>query len=200
MTTIPEGLGTAASGQPWEIVEGGWGILDETATVSGAGATRLVTAPQEVNNGLVEATLSVAAEGAGVAFRYQDPGNYWSVTATPAEAVWTVTQVVNGVATTAAEFPAPAFDGVTVTVTQNGSTIRFLIDGVGVLPIARPCAHRRASFRARGRRSIGFRSALGPLSDHGDGCGPQCQRLSRCPPTRQAGRLSFTPTGLRLVL
>jgi hypothetical protein len=125
----PDGLGAGDTGQPWELVEGGWGILGQAATVSAPGAAHLATAPQEVNNGLVEVTLSVAAEGAGLAFRYKDPRNYWSVTATPTPAVWTVTQVVDGVATTAAEFPAPVFDGVTVTVTQNGSTIRFLVEG-----------------------------------------------------------------------
>lgn len=157
----PTDLGTADTGQPWEVVTGTWGILTDAATVSEGTTeqTLLAIAPQEVNDGLVEVTLRVAAQGAGLAFRYRDPENYWSVTADPTSNTWTVAQVVDGVATTAAEFSAPAFDGVTISVTQSETTIRFLIDGVEYFRLLDPVSATvlRSGLAASGPLSGGAR-------------------------------------------
>jgi hypothetical protein len=125
-------LGTADSGQPWEVTAGSWAIRNDGAVATGdpAAGPQLAVVPQVVNDGLVEVGLRVAATGAGLVFRYEDPRNYWAVTADTTTITWTVTQVIDGEATTAGQFSAPVFDGVTISVTQNVATVRFLVEGI----------------------------------------------------------------------
>lgn len=83
-----------------------------------------------MNDGLAEVTLSLAAGGSGLAFRFEDPDDWWAVTVADNRLSWVVTQMIGGEASTAGTFSGPVYDGVTVSVTQAGPTVRFLIDGV----------------------------------------------------------------------
>ena len=79
--------------------------------------------------------MTVVEEGAGLIFRYSDPENYWSVTANPSIGSWSVTRVIDGEAEPLGEVPGPTVDGVTLSVIQSGSLLRFLLDGEQYLQV-----------------------------------------------------------------
>jgi hypothetical protein len=128
----PESLGTAGTEQPWNVVSGTWGIEDATA-VNGGGASdgqpSIATVAGARGGGLTEVLMSVVEPGAGLVFRYQDPDNYWSVTANPSIGSWTVTRVIDGEAEPQGDLVGATADGTTISVTQDGSTLRFLLEG-----------------------------------------------------------------------
>ena len=126
-----QSLGETGTGESWEAVFGTWGIEDNVAVraSAAAGAQSLAVVPQGEGDGLMEVTLSVVEPGAGLAFRYIDPENYWTVTANPSIGSWTVNRVIEGEPELIGELAAPVADGTTVTVTSNGPLLRFVIDG-----------------------------------------------------------------------
>jgi hypothetical protein len=134
----PDGLGTTGTGQAWEVVSGTWGIQGNAAATSG-GATgdqpNIAVVPEGTGDGLTEIYLPVVEEGAGLVFRYLDPDNYWSVTANPGVGSWTLNRVIDGDVELVQEIPGPTNDGIVVSVTQDGSVVRVLLDGVEYLSI-----------------------------------------------------------------
>lgn len=132
-------LGETGTGQEWQAVSGRWGIADNAATnTSGdddARSLAVVDSETDTSDGLVEVTLSTVERDAGLLFRYRDPDNYWAVTANPGLGTWTVRRVLDGDGDRVGEMIAPAIDGTTVTVIQNGSNLRFLVDGDDYLSI-----------------------------------------------------------------
>lgn len=134
----PDGLGSTGTGQQWEVVSGTWGIQGDAAATSG-GATgdqpNMAVVPEGTGDGLTEVYLPVVEEGAGLVFRYLDPDNYWSVTANPGVGSWTLNRVIDGDVELVQEIPGPTNDGVTVSVTQDGSVVRVLLEGVEYLSI-----------------------------------------------------------------
>jgi peptidoglycan/LPS O-acetylase OafA/YrhL len=157
----PGGLGVAEDGQAWEVISGQWGISTETAVVSGDAGSgpRIAVAPQQFNDGLAEVTLGLVTPGTGLVFRYQDVDNWWSATADPTTLQWTVTQVIDGEPTTAGTFSAPIYDGVTISVTQAGPTVRYLVDGVEYYRLLDPAPATvlRSGIIANGPESGGAR-------------------------------------------
>jgi len=133
----PASLTTADTGQPWSTVSGTWGVEGEAAFAAGldGDAPAVAVLEQAHRDGLTEVTLTTIAEGAGLVVRYEDPGNYWSIVAHPGTGTWTVAQVTDGEAVPAGEFSAPTVDDTTISVTQNGTTIRVLIDGAEYLTL-----------------------------------------------------------------
>lgn len=131
-------LGKAGSGQSWERVAGYWGINDGVAvrTADVPGLPSLTVVPQAKGDGLVEVTMSTVEPGAGLVFRYVDPGNYWSVTTDPALGTWKVARVVDGKSELVTEFSAPSKGGTTITVTLNGPLLRFLVEAVEYFQIS----------------------------------------------------------------
>ena len=127
---------------------------------------RVALAPQSTNDGLVEVNLDVAATGAGLVFRYADLSNFWSITVDPDTLRWSVTQRVNGADTAVTDFVAPIFHNVTVTVTQNGSTVRFLVNGVEYGRLFGPRAAHRPAHRVGGAGNRHGGGTLGPLPAH----------------------------------
>lgn len=127
----PSDLGSAGTGQDWETVAGTWGIDDDSAVTSGGEGPRpsLAVVPEGTGDGLTEVTMTVVEEGAGLVFRYLDPENYWSVTANPGVGSWSVNRVIDGETEAVGEAPGPTEDGITVSVTQDGSTVRILLEG-----------------------------------------------------------------------
>ena len=108
-----------------------WGVLTEAATVSGdaTDGTRLAVAPQLVNDGLSRSSLG-SPPRAGPGLPLRGPRQLVGVTVARHRSRWTVTQVIDGQPARRGDFCAPVYDGVTITVTQAGPTVRFLIDGV----------------------------------------------------------------------
>ena len=127
----PSSLGDAGSGQPWESVNGTWGIRDDAALTSGGSgdAPFLAVIPEGTGDGLTEVTMTVVEEGAGLVFRYLDARNYWSVTANPGVGSWSVNRVIDGESELVGEALGPTNDGVTISTTEDGSTVRVLVEG-----------------------------------------------------------------------
>lgn len=127
----PASLGDAGSGQAWEAVNGTWGIRDDAALTSGGSgdAPFLAVVPEGTGDGLTEVTMTVVEEGSGLVFRYLDARNYWSVTANPGVGSWSVNRVIDGESELVGEALGPTNDGVTVSTTQDGSTVRILLEG-----------------------------------------------------------------------
>jgi hypothetical protein len=134
----PDDLGNAGTDQPWDAVNGTWGIVESTAATSGGGegdGPLLAIAGGGNGDGLTEALMTVVEDGAGLVFRYQDPSNYWSVTANPSVGTWSVNRVIEGQAEVVGELAGSTASGTVVSVTQNGSTIRVLLDGQEALSL-----------------------------------------------------------------
>lgn len=127
----PSSLGQAGSGQRWESVNGTWGIRDDAALTRGGAGDEpfLAVIPQGTGNGLTEVTMTVVEQGAGLVFRYLDARNYWSVTANPGVGSWSVNRVIDGESELVGEALGPTNDGVTISTTQDGSTVRVLLEG-----------------------------------------------------------------------
>jgi len=133
----PTSLGDAGTGQPWEAITGTWGVREDRAVTSGGSrdVPNIAVVPEGTGDGLTEVTMTVVEEGAGLVFRYLNRDNYWSVTANPGVGSWSLTRVIDGDTELVSEVPAPTNDGVTVSVTQDDSVIRVLIEGVEYLSI-----------------------------------------------------------------
>jgi hypothetical protein len=124
--------GETGTGPAWEAVYGTWAIRGDQAATSGGGAGEgplLAVVPEGEGDGLTEVTMVRVEEGTGLVFRYLDAENYWSVTANPGVGSWSVNRVIEGDTELVSEVPAPTTDGITVSVTQDGSVVRVLFDG-----------------------------------------------------------------------
>lgn len=124
-------LGDSGTGQPWEAVAGTWGIEANAAVTRGGSpdSPNMAVVPDGTGDGLTEVTMTTMEDGAGLVFRYLDADNYWSVTANPGVGTWSVTRVIDGDAQLAGEVAGPTADGTTVSVTQDGSVVRILLEG-----------------------------------------------------------------------
>jgi hypothetical protein len=127
----PGTLGNAGTGQPWVPVSGTWGTVDDRAATTGGSreTPNIAVVPEGAGDGLTEVTMMKVEEGAGLVFRYLDPDNYWSVTANPGVGSWSVTRVIDGDAELVSEVPGPTEDETTVSVTQDDSVVRILLEG-----------------------------------------------------------------------
>jgi hypothetical protein len=127
----PGTLGNSGTGQPWQAVAGTWGIRDGQAVANGGSrdAPNIAVVPEGTGDGLTEVTMMVVEDGAGLVFRYLDPDHYWSVTANPGVGSWSVTRVIDGDAELVSEVPGPTDDETTVSVTQDDSVVRVLLEG-----------------------------------------------------------------------
>jgi hypothetical protein len=132
-----ENLGRAGTGQRWDAVAGTWGIAGNAALTSAGDGSgpRLAVIAEGTGDGLTEVTMTVVEEGAGLVFRYLDPENYWSVTANPGAGSWTATRVLDGQPEFVGEIPCQTSDGTTISVTQSGPAVRFLVEGTECLTV-----------------------------------------------------------------
>ena len=68
-----------------------------------------------------------------MAFRYEDPSNYWSLLAAPLTGRWTLVKVVAGEQTILESYgPASTSPGTTVMLRFDGDRIEVEVDGVGI--------------------------------------------------------------------
>lgn len=130
-------LGDAGTGEPWQAVSGTWGIERNAArlVVSDPEQPNLAILPAPDGDALVEVTMAVPEDGAGLAFRYVDPSNYWAVTTNPSLGTWSVSRTVDGAAEIIGELRAPSSAGTTITITLSGARLRFLVDAVEQLTL-----------------------------------------------------------------
>lgn len=133
----PRSLGSAGTGQVWETPAGTWGIVDQSAVTDGGSGNdpSLAVVPRGTGDGLTEVTMTVVEDGAGLVFRYLDPENYWAVTANPSVGSWSVTRVIDGEDELVGELTGPTVNATTVSVVQDGSSLRFLLEGQEYLAV-----------------------------------------------------------------
>ncbi|WP_307874757.1 DNRLRE domain-containing protein [Frankia nepalensis] len=95
-------LGTADTGESWQVLAGTWGINGNNAyLVSGSSASAVMPAPSD---GMVRFTAPVAQDYLGVAFRVQDANNMWILHVQPSSNSLILAKRVGGVGTQIATF------------------------------------------------------------------------------------------------
>ena len=106
--STPSGLGSAATGEAWTTLSGGWVSSGGVASATSPG---LVTVDAPVLPADGQAVISVLPGGAtgpvGVAFRVQDTNNYWA--AFTDDGALEVVKVIGGVSTTVTSIPDAGF-------------------------------------------------------------------------------------------
>lgn len=138
-------LGQADSGQWWQPIAGIWGL-------DGSGNAKVVTAAAQLAYNLAtvtcgpnmtsQVTLSTVADGCGLAFRVQDPANFWVLRAN-STTNYLLQKIVNGSPTTMATLskvpangdvlrvvhdPLAAAASSTITATINGANTQSVND------------------------------------------------------------------------
>lgn len=127
----PASLGTVPGGPPWRAAVGTWGVVAAQAAATTPLAGRNVAVVDAGRSDVaVQVRVARVTNGAGVVFRYRDPGNFWAVVAAPGYATWAIVKVVAGkdrvVGNTGL---SPVADGTAVGVRVQGDTIDVLVDG-----------------------------------------------------------------------
>jgi hypothetical protein len=89
---------------------------------------QMATAEASGEDGSIEVVMARVIAGSGVVFRYVDPTNFWTITASPSDGTWRVERVVDGLASEMAVFPGPALDGTVVRVFFEEDKLKFTID------------------------------------------------------------------------
>jgi len=126
-------LGTADSAAKWKAQSGVWGIKGHAARLVRADGKKpgVATVDLGASDGLVRVTESVVENGAGLAFRYRDLKNYWSVQAAPSFATWVVVKVVDGKRTQVTNLGFSATrNAPSVGVQLDGARIQVFVNGV----------------------------------------------------------------------
>jgi hypothetical protein len=109
-------------GRTWRVVQGGWSVEQGELKVEAPG--RLYSSLMVTDGGspdvVVQARLQVAASGAGLVFRYQDPFNFWGLEAVQGVASWRLFKVVTGKKETVGDTGlSPTVTGTIVSVTTR---------------------------------------------------------------------------------
>jgi hypothetical protein len=84
----------------WLVVDGRWQTTDgQGSFLSGPSGTQLAVLESSPRVEAAQVRLPSVGNGAGLVFAYQDPGDYWALTATPDYSTWSVVKVSHGAAT-----------------------------------------------------------------------------------------------------
>lgn len=138
----PAALGDTRTGQPWDQVSGTWLVRGGAAvvgTANEAGARTAAVVDLGSADGAVAVTARQMVSGLGVLFRYQDPFNYWFLTAAPAFGTWKLQRLQEGEVIVVGSIGlAEAVDGTTVEVRFEGRTITTFIDGAAARQFSDP--------------------------------------------------------------
>jgi hypothetical protein len=125
-----DALGSASTGQQWEMPAGTWGVADEKAYVAIRNANEFGRSWAVLDlgsgNGSVSAKAATMANGWGIVFRYRGPFNYWMLQASTEVATYNLVKVVDGELEPVADGGiglAPIRDGTKVGVEFQGQTI-----------------------------------------------------------------------------
>ena len=164
-------LGTTPTGQRWQTASGSWTILRSEAMLESQPSLKpsIATVDTGRADGWVQVTASTMPTGTGMVFRYQDPENYFRITAVPLYGTMNVLRVVKGVETRVGSTGLTSFgNGSTIGVRLRGAQATFFVDGFETVTYRLPelrRAHRAGlvidSPKALGARFAGF--AAGPL-------------------------------------
>ncbi len=126
----PSSLGTSPTGMMWRADAGTWGIVGgQAAPLVPAPGHSFAVVPLGNSDGAVQVQMAKVADGAGLVFRYQDPRNYWAVTAAPYYATWVVSRTVDARTQVVANTGLSAtHDGTTLAVRMTGDVIDVAVE------------------------------------------------------------------------
>ena len=115
----------------WTTTAGVWRIQNKAAAVTPPkGRRAMAVVGTEGADGTVQVAMSQVANGAGIVFRYKDALNYWSFTAAPAFATWSIERVTDGKPANIGNTGlSPVKPGTVATVRLKGDVMQFLING-----------------------------------------------------------------------
>ncbi|WP_250290200.1 DUF6531 domain-containing protein, partial [Frankia sp. CiP1_Cm_nod1] len=132
-------LGTADTGEGWQVLAGTWGVAGNDAYLVSAGSGRSVAVLPAGSDGTVRFTLPVAQDNVGVAFRVQDADNLWVLYAKPSANQLVLAKRVGGVTTTvatasgaccaASDVFAVTTAGTSIAVSRNDRVVAAATDG-----------------------------------------------------------------------
>jgi hypothetical protein len=128
-----ETLGTTATDQQWEEVQGRWAatLLGAQVVAPDGDLPSLAVVDLEDTDGSVRFRAAKLVDGMGVVVRFRNASNYVAVIAARTYATWTVRHVVNGVGTDIGTIGlAETDDNTAVDVRMRGDSIDVYIDGV----------------------------------------------------------------------
>lgn len=131
-------LGKAETGQTWQTGQSVWSVADGTARMDPSDPAHgaLAVVPLGSIDGTVQVTFTKIANGAGIVFRYQNPFNYWQITAAPKFATWNIRKVVDGqVLQVGNTGVSSAGDGTTIAARFVGDAITIQVDGKDVFAV-----------------------------------------------------------------
>jgi hypothetical protein len=165
-------LGATPTGQRWQVASGSWGIQRGEAVLESQPSLKPAVATIDVgrSDGWVQTTASAIPTGTGLVFRYQDPKNYYRVSAVPLYGTMNVMRVVRGRETRIGSTGLTNFgNGSTIGVRLRADRVTVFVDGYETVTYRIPelrRAHRAGiaidSPKAVGARFAGF--AAGPAS------------------------------------
>ena len=127
------GLWRSELDQEWRQIGGTWEASGGLARAQARDGAAIATLDPQGSLRYVQVTVGRLGPGAGVAFRYEDPSNYWSLLAAPLTGRWTLVKVVAGEQTILESYgPASTSPGTTVMLRFDGDRIEVEVDGVGI--------------------------------------------------------------------
>ncbi|WP_239405159.1 DNRLRE domain-containing protein, partial [Frankia sp. Cj3] len=132
-------LGSADTGEGWQVLAGTWGIAGNDAYLVSAASGRSVAVLPAGSDGTVRFTLPVAQDNLGVAFRVQDADNLWMLYAKPSANQLVLAKRVAGVTSTvatasnaccaASDVFAVTTAGSSIAVSRNDRVVATASDG-----------------------------------------------------------------------
>jgi hypothetical protein len=85
---------------PWLVIDGKWQTTNgQGSFLPGSSGTSLAVLESSPRVEAAQVRLPSVGNGAGLVFAYQDPADYWALTAVPGYSTWSVVKVSHGAAT-----------------------------------------------------------------------------------------------------
>ena len=125
-------LGSLPNGSKWTVQTGTWGIVNDTAYLSGPNTTRrnIAWVGTGYAAGQVQVKISTMAPSAGIVFRYSGPCSYWSIESAPAVASWNIFKVEKCKATQEGNTGyTTVSSGVTIGAIWTADSITVVVNG-----------------------------------------------------------------------
>lgn len=131
-------LGFTESGREWVEAAGVWSIESQSAVVSqpNSGGPSIAVANTRTTRSVVQVTMASVERAAGLVFRYENPFNYWAMTAAPGGGTWTISQVSRGETVVVGTLgPTRVDDNTTIAVRSDEDSMDFFVNGTEVTSI-----------------------------------------------------------------
>lgn len=127
-----------STSSPWSVGRGSWSVTAGTAgTADAEGVDEdrarlpwVALVDLGTADAAIQATLTTAADGAGIVFRYLGPSNHWAIVAAPTFGTWNLVRVRDGVEELVTNVGSVnAGDGAVIGVILDGDLMFVTVDG-----------------------------------------------------------------------